>query len=416
MTRGDFYDVLEIRSPDEREAALMAALPEQIALAQRRAPAYADLLEGVDALAVASRAALARLPVTRKSDLVHLQRTAPPFGGFTATEPGALARIFTSPGPIFDPEGRRPDYWRFARALHATGLRAGDILHNCFAYHFTPAGSMLESGAHAIGAAVFPAGTGNTELQARAVATVRPRAYAGTPDFLKVVLEAGDTLGLDMGSIRIGHVTGGAFLPDVKAFYAERGITVLQSYGTADLGLVAYESAARDGLILDEHVIVEILRPGTPDPVPDGEVGEVVVTVLNRDYPLVRFATGDLSAFMPGTSPCGRTNRRIRGWMGRADQTAKVKGMFVHPHQVAEILKRHPECGKGRLVIDRDAGADVMILRVEAMEREGLAAAIGETLTTVTKLRGRVELVPPETLPNDGRIIDDRRAYDHPAS
>jgi phenylacetate-CoA ligase len=408
-----FYDVLETRSADGREAALLAALPEQIHLAQRRTPAYGRILAGIDPMSITSREALATLPVTRKSDLTELQSQEPPFGGFSAVAPGALARIFASPGPIFDPESRRSDYWRFARALFATGLRAGNVLHNCFSYHFTPAGSMFESGAHALGCAVFPAGTGNTELQVQAIAAVQPVAYAGTPDYLKVILEKADETSADMSSLRLGHVTGGAFMPDVKRFYQDRGLQVFQSYGTADLGMVAYESPAREGLILDEHVIVEIVRPGTGDTVPDGEVGEIVVTVLNRDYPLVRFATGDLSAFMSGASPCGRTNRRIRGWLGRADQTTKVKGMFVHAGQVAEVLKRHPDALRGRLVVDRAEGADTMTLKAEAANAgAGLSEALAASLTAVTKLKGFVEIVAHGTLPNDGKVIEDLRKYE----
>ncbi|HZH26994.1 MAG TPA: AMP-binding protein [Azospirillaceae bacterium] len=408
----DFYDELETRPPEQREAALMAALPDHVRLAKERAPGWARILSGIEAMDVRSRADLARLPVTHKSDLTTLQAAEPPFGGLATSPPGGLARIFASPGPIFDPEARRPDYWRFARALWATGLRPGDVLHNCFSYHFTPAGSMLEGGALAIGAAVFPAGTGQTEQQVEAIAAVRPRCYAGTPDFLKVIIEKAEEMGRDVGSIRYGHVSGGAYLPDARRFYADRGLTVLQSYGTADLGLVAYETPARDGLVLDEHVIVEIVRPGTITPVPDGEVGEVVVTVLNPDYPLIRFATGDLSAILAGPSPCGRTNTRIKGWMGRADQSTKVKGMFVHPKQVSDVLARYPGVGRGRLVVDRAEGADVMVLRVEVAASEpGLAEAVAGTLQSVTKLKGRVELVPPGSLPNDGKVIDDVRKY-----
>jgi phenylacetate-CoA ligase len=409
----EFYDDLETRSADAREAAHGAALPGQVHLARRRAPAYGRILAGVDPAEVRTPADLARLPVTRKSELVETQAEDPPFGGFCTVPKGELARVFASPGPIHEPQGKGPDHWRFARALWATGLRPGQVMHNCFAYHFTPAGFMLEGGAHAVGCAVFPAGTGQTELQVQAIAAVRPDCYAGTPDFLKTIVEKAEELGRDVSSIRMGHVTGGAFMPDAKRFYAERGIEVLQSYGTADLGLVAYESRAREGLILDEHVVVEIVRPGTGDPVPDGEVGEVVVTVLNREYPLVRFATGDLSAILPGASPCGRTNRRIRGWMGRADQTTKVKGMFVHPKQVAEVLGRHPGLGRGRLVVDRAEGADVMTLRVEAPSPDpALATAVAESLQAVTKLRGSVELVVPGGLPNDGKVIDDLRRYE----
>ncbi|MBI1206118.1 MAG: AMP-binding protein [Azospirillum sp.] len=407
-----FYDALETRDPQAREAALMAALPEQVALAQRRAPAYSRILEGVDPFAVNTRAALARLPVTRKSALIDLQKRNPPLGGLTATPPDQLLRIFASPGPIYDPEGRRPDYFRFARALYAAGFRKGELVHNGFSYHFTPAGAMLEGAASALGCPVFPAGTGNTELQVQAIAHLRPAAYVGTPDFLKIILEKGDQLGVVLDSVRRGFVTAGPYLPDARRFYAARGIDVYQGYGTADLGLIAYESTARDGLVLDEHVIVEIVRPGTGEPVSDGEVGEILVTLINRDYPLLRFATGDLSMFLPGTSPCGRTNRRIRGWMGRADQTTKVKGMFVHPEQIGAVMARHPGLGRTRLVVTREDGNDVMTLTVEAAPAEGLSAALSESLAVVTKLKGRVELVAPASLPNDGKVIDDQRKFE----
>ncbi len=397
MALAEHYDALETRSADEREAAQRAALAQQIAHARRHAPHYASLPDGT----------LAGLPVTRKSELLAQQAANPPFGGVVASPFGQLARVFASPGPIYEPEAAAPDYWRYARALHATGLRAGELLHNCFAYHFTPAGSMLEGGARALGCPVFPAGTGNTDLQAQAAAQLRPRCYSGTPDFFKTILERGDALGLDLSSLRLGHVTGGAYLPSLRAWYAERGLTVLQSYGTADLGLIAYESPAREGLILDEGVIVEIVRPGTGDPLPDGEVGEVVVTTLNPHHPLIRFATGDLSAILPGASPCGRTNRRIRGWMGRADQAAKVRGMFVRPEQVAAVLQAVPGVAKARLVVSLDGERDVMVLRAEAPAEAG--AALAEALQAATKLRGTVDCVAPGSLPNDGKVIDDTR-------
>jgi phenylacetate-CoA ligase len=397
MALTDHFDTLEIRSTDEREAALTAALARQIAHARAHAPHYAGLPD----------APLTALPVTRKSDLLALQIAEPPFGGVVATSFSRLARVFTSPGPIYEPEVAVPDYWRYARALHATGLRAGKLLHNCFSYHFTPAGSMLEGGARALDCPVFPAGTGNTEMQAQAAAQLRSRCYSGTPDFLKTILEKGDELGLDLSSLKLGHVTGGAYLPSLRAWYAERGLTVLQSYGTADLGLIAYESEAREGLILDEGVIVEIVRPGTGDPVPEGEVGEVLVTTLNPHHPLIRFATGDLSAVLPGQSPCGRTNRRIRGWMGRADQATKVRGMFVRPEQVAAVLRAVPGVVKARLVVSLDGDRDVMLLRAEApaVAAEALSAA----LHSATKLRGIIECVAPGTLPNDGKVIEDTR-------
>lgn len=404
-----FYDDLETRGAEARAAALAAALPRQVAQARAGAPHYRALLADIDPAAITAPEALAALPVTRKSDLIRQQAEQPPFGGVVASDLGALARVFVSPGPIVEPEAAVPDYWRYARALFATGLRRGELLHNCFAYHFTPAGSMLEGGARALGCPVFPAGTGNTEMQARAAAQLRPRCYSGTPDFLKTILEKGEELGLDLSSLRLGHVTGGAYLPSLRDWYAARGLTVLQSYGTADLGLVAYESEAREGLILDEGVVVEILRPGTGDPVPDGEVGEVVVTTLNPHHPLLRFATGDLSAILPGASPCGRTNRRIRGWMGRADQAAKVRGLFVRPEQVAELLRAVPGVKRVRLVVSLEGERDAMLLRVEAAPDPALAERLGQALQAATKLRGTVELVPPGSLPNDGKVIDDTR-------
>lgn len=406
----DFYDDLETRSSDRREAEQFAALPAHLHHAKDAAPYFRRLLADVDPASIHDRASLATLPVTRKADLIALQQENPPFGGLAAVEIGRLARVFASPGPIHDPEPHGTDPWRSARALFAAGFRAGDLAHNCFAYHLTPAGSMFETGAHAVGCAVIPAGTGNTEMQAQVVASLKPRGYIGTPDFLKIILEKGDALGLDVSSIRIAAVSGGPYLPDARAFYEARGLEVYQSYGTADLGIVAYETAARSGLVVNEGCIVEIVRPGTGDPVPDGEVGEVVVTIFNPAYPLIRFATGDLSAILPGTSPCGRTNMRLKGWMGRADQTTKVKGMFVHPGQVAEVLRRHPQLSRGRLVVGRQDASDTMTLRCEAEETgEALAAAIRETLASVTKLKGSVEFVAPGSLPNDGKVIDDTR-------
>jgi phenylacetate-CoA ligase len=406
----DFYDDLETRSSDQREAALFAALPAHLAHAKAAAPHFTRILAEVDPAAIRDRAALATLPVTRKSDLIALQQAAPPFGGLAAVEIGRLARVFASPGPIHDPEPHGKDPWRSARALFASGFRTGDLAHNCFAYHLTPAGSMFETGAHAIGCAVIPAGTGNTETQAQVIAHLKPRGYIGTPDFLKIILEKADALGLDGSSIRIGNVSGGPYLPDARAFYEARGVDVYQSYGTADLGIVAYETPARAGLVVDEGAIIEIVRPGTGDPVAEGEVGEVVVTIFNPAYPLIRFATGDLSAVLPGTSPCGRTNMRLKGWMGRADQTTKVKGMFVHPSQIADVLRRHPQVGKARLVVGRQDASDTMTLRCETAESgEALAAAIRDSLTAVTKLKGVVEFVAPGGLPNDGKVIDDAR-------
>lgn len=413
----DYFDELETRDPALREEALFRLLPEQIANAQKNAPAFANSLAGIDPTSVTARAALARLPVIRKSELIDRQKESfkdrDPFGGLTALPTGQLARIFASPGPIYDPEALRADYWRLARALYAAGFRRGDVVHNCFAYHLTPAGSMLESGAHAIGCAVVPAGTGNTEQQVRVIADVKPKGYVGTPSFLKIILDKAREMGVELYSLRLGLVSGEALPAALRGEFRERGIDVRQCYATADLGLIGYETAPGEGLILDEWVIVEIVRPGTSDPVPAGEVGEVVVTTLNPDYPLIRFATGDLSAIIPGISGCGRTNTRLKGWMGRADQTTKVRGMFVHPHQVAEILKRHPTVTKGRLVVGREGTNDTMTLRCEASgQPEALSAAIAESILAVTKMRGTVEFVAPGSLPNDGKVIDDVRTYD----
>jgi phenylacetate-CoA ligase len=404
------YDALETRPPEVREAALLAALPAQIAHAKARAVGFARLLADVDPAAITSRAALAQLPVVRKSDLIEAQKAVRPFAGFNATAPGRLARIFQSPGPIYDPEGRGTDWWRLARALHAAGFRPGEIIHNAFSYHMTPAGSIFETGAHALGCAVFPAGVGQTEQQVRAIADLSPAGYAGTPSFLGLLLDKAAEIGVPVPSLTKGLVSGEAYPETARARFAEAGIAVLQCYATADVGLVAYETRPRGGLVLDESVLVELVRPGTGDPVGDGEVGEVVVTSFNSDYPLIRFATGDLSQFLDGDSPCGRTNRRLKGWLGRADQTTKVKGMFVHPAQVAEIVRRHPAIARARLVVDRDGANDRMVLLCEtATEDPALVPAIQETMQAVTKLRGTVQFVAPGSLANDGKVIDDTR-------
>ena len=421
----DHYDALESRDPEAREAALLAALPGQLANAQSHTAAFASILAGVDPAAITSRAALASLPVTRKHELLDRQRAAragggDPFGGFAAIGWGALAhagraalRVFQSPGPIYEPEGRRDDYWRMARALHAAGIRAGDLVHNSFGYHLTPAGSMMETAAHAIGCAVFPGGIGNTELQLQALAELQAAAYVGTPSFLRILLEKADALGTALPALSKASVGGEAFPGSLREWLAARGIHAFQSYGTADLGLVAYETQAREGLVLDEGVIVEIVRPGTGEPVAQGEVGEVVVTTLNPDYPLIRFGTGDLSAVLPGRCPSGRTNTRIKGWLGRADQTAKVRGMFVHPAQVAEIARRHGEVRKARLVVSGAMADDRMTLRAEVDGApEGLATRLAQTIRDVTKLRGEVELCVPGSLPNDGKVIEDSRRLD----
>jgi phenylacetate-CoA ligase len=408
-----YYDALETRDPEQRERDLFAALPGQVAHAMRHAPAFAELYKDVDPAQIDSRAALAKLPVIRKHELIERQKALPPFGGLNATPVGKLGRVFGSPGPIYDPEGTGEDWWRFARALYAAGFRAGDLIHNTFSYHFTPAGFMTDGAARKLGCAVFPAGVGQTELQVQAIADLKPVGYIGTPSFLKIIIEKADELKADVSSLKKALVSGEAFFPNQKALCAERGIDALQAYGTADLGLIAYETEAREGLVLEESLILEIVRPGTGDPVAPGEVGEVVITSFNPDYPLIRFGTGDLSAVLPGISPCGRTNVRIKGWMGRADQTAKVKGMFVHPSQVAEVIRRHPEIGRARLVIDNETGQDRMTLRCEAATTpDGLAEALAASIRDVTKLRGEVLLCRPGELPNDGKVIDDVRKYD----
>ncbi len=420
MTDDRPYDTLETRSREERESALAEALPAQIANAQAHAPAMAERLRDVDAATITSRAALASLPVLRKSELFDRQKASAPndvFGGFATIGWGAAwpasrraLRVFESPGPIHEPESARADYWRMARALHAAGFRAGDLVHNCFSYHFTPAGAMMDSSARAIGCTVFPAGTGQTELQVQAMTTLAPDAYAGTPSFLRLLLEKADSSGVPLPSLTKAALSGEAVPAALRDWLAARGIAAYQSYGTADLGLVAYETTAREGLVVDEGVIVEIVRPGTGDPVDDGEVGEVVVTTLNPDYPLIRFATGDLSAVLAGPCPTGRTNQRIRGWLGRADQSTKVRGMFVHPSQVADIARRHAPIGRVRLVVEGEMADDRMTLHVEADGApEGLAERVAESIRDVTKLRGEVSLVTVGSLPNDGKVIDDRR-------
>jgi len=401
------YDGLETRSADRRAADLARDLPAAIARA-RTAPALAAALAGVDPAAITDLAALARLPLVRKSDLTAAQRAHPPFGGYLPAG-GVYEHVFQSPGPIYEIGRTTPDWWRLGRFLHAAGVGRGDLVQNCFGYHLTPAGMIFESGARAVGAAVLPAGTGQTELQVRAAADLGSTVYAGTPDYLKVILDKADELG---EALRISRavVGGGALFPGLRQHYADRGILCLQCYATADLGNIAYESPAMEGMILDEGVVVEIVRPGTGDPVPDGEVGEVVVTTLNPDYPLVRFATGDLSAILPGISPCGRTNRRIRGWLGRADQTTKIKGMFVRPEQVAQLVARHPEVTRARVIADREAEMDSLTVQLET--RAGNPAIYEGSVVEVLKMRGRVELVPPGSLPNDGKVIEDRRRYD----
>jgi len=395
----------------------MAALPKHIAHAKRHAPGFARILKDVRPEKINSRKALARLPVTRKSDLASLQKELPPLGGLNATPVEKLAKLFVSPGPIYEPEGRGADWWRTARGLFAGGFRAGDRVANTFAYHFTPAGSMLESGAAALGCTVVPTGVGQTEMQVAAIRGLGIGGFLGTPSFLKLIVEKADELKIDISCLEKAQV-GAEFLPPIlRNNLQQRGMRVTQCYASADLGLIAYESlmpdgAVNEGMILEEARILEIVRPGTGDPVPAGEVGEVVITTFNRDYPLIRFATGDLSAVLPGASPCGRTNVRIKGWMGRADQSTKVRAMFVTPAQVNDVTRRHPEVLRARLVVEGEAGNDRMTLKCEARDRPaGLAQAIVASIRDVTKLRGEVELVPPGSLPNDGKVIEDQRKY-----
>jgi len=410
-----FYDKLETRDPQLREDEQLAAVRAQISHAQQKAPYFARVLERIDARDIKDRATLAQIPLTRKADVIELQKSSPPFAGMTSIPMSELGRVYMSPGPMFDPEGKREDYWRFARAMFAAGFRRGDLVHNTFAYHFTPAGFMADMGAHALGCPVFPGGTGQTEMQVSAMAQLKPRCYVGTPSFLRIILEKGDELGADLSSLDRALVSAEALPAALRAWLVERGVATLQCYAMADLGLVAYESSALDGMIADEAVLIELVRPGTGDPVRTGEVGEVVVTTLLPEYPLIRFATGDLSAELPGASPCGRTNMRIKGWLGRADQTAKVKGMFVKPSQLAEVAKRHVEIRKYRLVIDHDArNTDHMTLHceIEAPGDEVLARTVAATLRTVCNLRGDVVFEAPGALANDGKVIDDRRKYD----
>lgn len=406
----DHFDALETRTREAREADLFARLPD-VLRAAAAAPAYAERFKGCDLAAVTDRAALARLPVLRKSELPALHKAAPPFGGFVPGQPGSFARLFTSPGPIFEPEGHDADVWRGARALFAAGFRRGDIALNTFGYHLTPGGFIFDGAARALGCAVIPAGPGNTEQQFELIEAYRPSAYCGTPDFLKILLDAAASTGRDASSITRALVSGAAFPPSLQAEIKARGVDAYQAYATADLGFIAYETAAREGLVVNEDLIVEIVRPGTGDPVPEGEVGEVVVTSLDPHHPLIRFALGDLSGVLAGPSPCGRTNMRIKGWMGRADQTTKVKGMFVRPEQIAEIAARHPELKRLRLVVTRDGEADTMTLRAESTTQDArLSEAVAASLRAVTKLQGNVELVAPGGLPNDGKVIADERA------
>ena len=416
----DHYDALETRDPATREHEQFARLPDLVARAMT-APGWAKQLAGVDPKSVTSRSGLAKLPLLRKSDLPALQKDHPPFGGFNVVAAGKAKRLQMSPGPIFEPEGHAADFAGAARALYAAGFRAGDIVHNSFSYHLTPGAWIMESGAHALGCAVIPGGVGNTEQQLEAIIHYKPSGYMGTPDFIKILLDAAQKAGKDASSIKRGLVSGAALPASLRGELSSRGVVVLQCYAIAETGVIAYEGAARSthdgsrpgdpaGMIVNEHVIVEIVRPGTGEPVPEGDVGEVVVTCFNPDYPMIRLATGDLSAVLPGVSPCGRTNMRIKGWMGRADQTAKVKGMFVRPEQIAEVARRHPALGRVRLRVTREAEQDAMTLVVECASPDAaLANAVADTLQSVTKLKGAVQVVAPDSLPNDGKVIADER-------
>jgi phenylacetate-CoA ligase len=421
-----YYEEREGIPASRREQDLLARLPAALKRAAERAPAIAQQLQGVDPGAIHQRSDLELIPVIRKSELLQAQlamrqgqsgnqlsTVSRIFGGFSAIGWGEAARVFASPGPIYEPEGQRPDYWGFARALYAAGFRRGELVYNCFSYHFTPAGSMMETAAHALGCTVFPGGVGQTEQQVQAIADLHPSGYTGTPSFLKIILEKAEELGIALPSLKRALFSGEAFPPSLRTWFAERGIDGYQAYGSADLGMIAYETEARDGLVVNEDVILEIVRAGTNQPVMDGEVGEVVVTTLNPDYPLVRFGTGDLSAIMSGTSPCGRSNMRIKGWMGRADQTTKVRGMFVHPGQIAQVLKRHPELRKARLVVSGKVGSDVMVLKTEVENASAeTLLRVAASVRELTKLRADIEPVPLGTLPNDGKVIDDIRSYE----
>lgn len=408
-----YYDPLETRDPEERELALLDKLARQVAHAKDSTAYYSGHLAGIDPREVASRAMLARLPLTRKRDLIALQKERPPFGGLNSLGRGKAKRIFASPGPIYELQGMGADPWRMARVLYAAGFRHGELIHNCFSYHFTPGAFLFEGGAKKLGCAVFPGGVGQTEQQVQAMADLKPDGYVGTPSFLKLIVDKAVDMGADISSLRKACVSGEALPAATRAALAERGIGVRQCYATADIGAIAYETEALEGMVVEEDVLLEIVRPGTGDPVAPGEVGEVVVTTFNPDYPLIRFATGDLSAILPGISPCGRSNIRIKGWLGRADQTTKVKGMFVHPEQVAEIARRHPEVERMRLVVDNPDGQDRMVLHCELAGEGGatLAQALLASIRDVTKLRGETAFCSPGGLPNDGKVIEDRRVY-----
>jgi phenylacetate-CoA ligase len=409
----DFFDALETRDSALRENQQFDDLKKQLHNARDHAPAYAAILADVDIASVNDRITLSAIPLTRKSDIAERQSELPPLGGYAAVQMDSFYNVFASPGGIFEPGAARDDYWNFARGLYAAGVRAGDLIHNTFSYHFTPAGLMVDSAARALGCPVFPGGIGQTELQVQVMARLKPRAYCGTPSFLKIILDKAAEMEIPVDTLSLGLVGGEALPGSLRTELSDSGVDVVQFYGTADLGMVAYESSAKEGMILEEKVIVEIVRPGTGEPVAEGEVGEIVVTTLSPEYPLIRFATGDLSAFMSGNSPCGRTNRRIKGWMGRADQTAKVRGMFVHPSQVASVVSRHDEVLRARLVIGRVDNQDVMTLKCEIEnQQESIEQLIEQSVREICKLRADIELCPAGALPNDGVVIEDARPLD----
>lgn len=409
----EYYDSLETRDQQQREQELLAAIIKQLEHAKNNAPYYKDLLADFDSNNFSRLSDISRLPITRKTELLDMQKKHAPFGGLSAMPESELTHIFVSPGPIYEPGSARHDFWRFARTLYAAGFRAGSLIQNCFSYHFTPAGVMAENGAHALGCSIIPAGVGQTELQVNTIADLQPDGYVGTPSFLKIIIDKADELGIDVSSIDKALVSGEALPPSIRELFIKRGIRIQQCYATADLGIIAYESKAQEGLIIDEGIYLEIVRPGTGDPVADGEVGEIVVTSLNPDYPLIRFATGDLSTIISGQSPCGRTNKRIKGWMGRADQTTKARGMFIHPEQVDRVVKRHDEIIKARLVVDWQENADQITLQCEIdSQNDALLKDIANSFREICKLRGEVEQVASGSLPNDGKVIDDIRQYD----
>ncbi len=408
----EFFDERDNQASDAREAALFAKMPAFLEKVKAGAPGWADFLKNIDPATITSREALAQVPVLRKSHLQACQKAKPPFGGFVMGDPSQWNRVFMSPGPIWEPQGMAADPWRGARALHAAGFRKGDIVHNAFAYHMTPGGFILDESARALGCAVFPAGVGNTEVQVEAMSMLQPSAYIGTPDYLKVILDKADDMGVKLDSVKKAMVSGGALFPSLRDEYTARGVETYQCYATADLGVIAYETSSLEGMLVNEDIIVEIVRPGTDEPVAPGEVGELVVTCFSETYPLIRFGTGDLSAMMEGTSSCGRTGMRIKGWMGRADQRCKIKGMFVDPAQINVLLKRFDRVDRLRLTVSRAEEQDVMTLQVATSDQtEGFQKEMSEALKDVTKLKGVVNLVPAGSLPNDGQVIVDERDY-----